>query len=182
MIQRFHKFGTYLMSVCKVTRLDSNYTSVYPQKEENAIFITTSVISTYNQQRNLCPDLDKSSFCNSSIPCPPYPGQLRNGISLGICDNTTSHCMIYGWCPTEKGTQVRKHSNFDRLKSFSQPTPLSSVLDFTLFIKVNVLFQQFGISKYVFIFDKISVSYRYQIQHQQHCIKPNTRIQSFLCK
>ncbi|OQV14284.1 P2X purinoceptor 4 [Hypsibius exemplaris] len=77
---------------------------VVPPLENGAFFVTTNAVVTPNQQHGTCPEspIIANGKCLNHTECPvDVPVISGNGIRTGICNNLTSTCDIFGWCPTE---------------------------------------------------------------------------------
>eukprot|EP01083_Nonionella_stella_P018116 50643_1 len=108
---------------------------VVPNIEEDAFFITTSMILTPNQSRGLWSgngDCPACSTANASQACPrgSYSSESQ-GIWTGNC-GTTGRCEVYGWGPPEQDTDK---------------TVVDNVGTFTAFVKVDASFSDFGVSR-----------------------------------
>lgn len=74
-----------------------------PEKEDSALFITTSFIRTQNQTRTTCYETNAKTKC----PC-DHLEATENGIAVGRTEcNSSDQCEIYGWCPLEQEDQLR---------------------------------------------------------------------------
>ncbi|CAE1323699.1 P2RX4 [Acanthosepion pharaonis] len=111
-----------------------------PPQENNAIFVTTNAILTYDQEQTKCPEaVSAKDFCNNDEDCAPMTTKAGgNGVRTGKCVNSSQSenkvCEIYSWCPLENDTLTG--------------TPLlTSAENFTLFVKNNILFPKFGVSR-----------------------------------
>lgn len=111
-----------------------------PPQENNAIFVTTNAILTYDQEQTKCPEaVSAKDFCQNDQDCAPMTTKVGgNGVRTGKCVNSSQSenkvCEIYSWCPLENDTLAG--------------TPLlTSAENFTLFIKNNILFPKFGVSR-----------------------------------
>ncbi|GFS12706.1 p2X purinoceptor [Elysia marginata] len=122
---------------------------VVPPQESNAFFVMTNVVPTPTQTQKTCPEdptVDDIQ-CDSDEYC-----ERRKGIAFlkgsgpltGKCVdsdfpkfNGTKVCEIYGWCPVE---------NDDMLQSLKEPV-LQDAGNFTVFIKNNIEFPKFGVSR-----------------------------------
>lgn len=103
---------------------------VYPATEQNAFFITTSHILTPNQTRSSCAGVG-SCTVDSDCEYNEYDTGSQ-GIHTGICDNSTQTCQVYGWCP---------------LESDSNLATLNNIGNFTVFVKIDIIFPNFGVSR-----------------------------------
>ncbi|RUS81419.1 hypothetical protein EGW08_010803 [Elysia chlorotica] len=122
---------------------------VVPPQESNAFFVMTNVVVTPSQTQTTCPEdptIDGIQ-CDSDAYCEGLKGKSSlkgNGPITGKCVdsdfpkyNGTKVCQIYGWCPVE---------NVDVLKSLKEPV-LQDAGNFTVFIKNNIEFPKFGVSR-----------------------------------
>jgi len=115
--------------------------------EENALFVTTNMWVTRNQTRGICPSYQHDNECSEEKPCQRLK-MVQNGRQTGFngsCrTNYTdpeqiwpvprgSYCDVYAWCPTEL---ERLNKNFSIL----------GVNEFTIFVRMNVAWQKFGIT------------------------------------
>lgn len=111
-----------------------------PPQENSASFVTTNAILTYDQAQTKCPEaISADDDCKTDKDCPPMTMKVGgNGVRTGKCVNSSQPavmvCEIYSWCPLED----------DRL--VSRPL-LTSAENFTLFLKNNILFPKFGVSR-----------------------------------
>jgi len=109
---------------------------VVPSVEEDAFFVTTSMIITPNQSRDKCPGNDDVDFCNSSIPCSAGQYNAKSqGILTGNC-SSNNRCEVIAWCPLEETTKHAQLSN-----------QVINVGALTAFVKVDIAFSEFGISQ-----------------------------------
>jgi P2X purinoceptor 4 len=134
-------------------RADSGYlwdTAEYqiPPIEENAFFLATRQIFTYNQQEGNCASaLDDKLFCNStsSEACPKdQPTPNRFGYFTGNCipspENASREvCEINAWCPEELVNSTEFILNTNDLD------------DFTIYLKTVVTFGLFNITLFVLL-------------------------------
>jgi len=96
------------------------------------LFVATSIVTTWNQTRSLCPGRDKKEACHSNADC--IAGTYtNNGIITPTCD-PSGYCVLNAWCPLEN----------DSPQSVST---LQNVDNWTVFVKVNGNFPNFHISK-----------------------------------
>ncbi|KAM4808956.1 P2X purinoceptor 6 [Rhinophrynus dorsalis] len=113
---------------------------VKPSQGENVLFLVTNFISTPGQVQSTCPEspLILDARCSENLDCSAGESVMGgNGIKTGKCvqlNNTFSTCEIFGWCPVENGSLVRK--------SF-----LNEAENFTLFIKNAIYFSKFNFSR-----------------------------------
>jgi P2X purinoceptor 4 len=102
---------------------------VYPPKEPDALFITTSFFETLFQKRSICEGNNKET---EICPCPKRIYEsTTNGISTGNCSSNHSWCLIWAWCPVENE---------------EIPTLLTGIQNFTIFIRVTIKFPKYGVS------------------------------------
>eukprot|EP00486_Rosalina_sp_Unknown_P005631 CAMPEP_0201573202 /NCGR_PEP_ID=MMETSP0190_2-20130828/16919_1 /ASSEMBLY_ACC=CAM_ASM_000263 /TAXON_ID=37353 /ORGANISM="Rosalina sp." /LENGTH=338 /DNA_ID=CAMNT_0047999875 /DNA_START=211 /DNA_END=1227 /DNA_ORIENTATION=+ len=127
---------------------------VVPSIEENAFFVTTSMILTPDQERDTCPGNKDVQHCNSTDnSCPSKKGlydPMSQGIYTGNCCSDTispfqctstlnstypydaaDRCEVMAWCPTE-------------IDSKSVAQHVENIGAFTVFVKVDVAFSAFG--------------------------------------
>jgi len=103
---------------------------VFPDTEQNALFVTTSVIYT-PQFKGKCNGNKKTGMCKSSADCTRILNWDSHGALTGKC--VDGMCEVMGWCPLESDRK-------DSLMSYY------GVENFTIFLKVNLRFQKFGVS------------------------------------
>ena len=73
--------------------------AVYPSKEADALFVTTSVIPTFGQKQEICEGNDiATESCAGG--CVTGKSTL-NGIMTGTCGSDGKFCLIHSWCPLE---------------------------------------------------------------------------------
>eukprot|EP01083_Nonionella_stella_P222540 794005_1 len=117
---------------------------VYPSLEEDAFFVTTSMIITPNQQRDYCPGNKDVPACNSTnyktVCLNGTYSAMSQGIYTGNCcysnqtnqcsNNYTSNdrCEVKAWCPNEHDS-----------KSVAQH--VVNIGAFTAFVKVDIAFR-----------------------------------------
>ncbi|XP_004365148.1 purinergic receptor P2X [Capsaspora owczarzaki ATCC 30864] len=107
---------------------------VIPANEHDALFILTNSIVTPEQKQTTCAeDPQYAQACTDDSECTKY-SSTRNGIMTGRCVNST--CEIYAWAPLE----------LDSLSPQSGSV-IEQAGNFTVFIKNNVRFAKFGISR-----------------------------------
>ncbi|ETO29870.1 P2X receptor subunit, partial [Reticulomyxa filosa] len=110
---------------------------IYPPAEQDALFVTTALLTTPNQTVRVCPgskDIVKLfGKCTTNSDCPSNVYTADSyGITTGVC-GSNKYCEIYGWCPLENS---------------SAPLGIvNNVGNFTVFVKVNVRFAAFGVSR-----------------------------------
>ncbi|XP_068127740.1 P2X purinoceptor 6 isoform X2 [Hyperolius riggenbachi] len=108
---------------------------VKPSQGENVLFLVTNFISTPGQVLGVCPESPSISDgrCGENLDCTLGEHVVNgNGVKTGRCiflNSTHSTCQIYGWCPVEKESLVRK-------------IPLKEAENFTIFIKITVSFRK----------------------------------------
>jgi len=103
---------------------------VVPSTEQNAFFLTTSNIITPNQTRGLCSGVQNCTFdndCEDNL----YDSDSQ-GIFTGVCDVSTHFCQLYGWCPLEID---------------SDPQVMNNIGNFTVFVKIDIEFPAFDVSR-----------------------------------
>ncbi|GAB1607947.1 P2X purinoceptor 4-like [Argonauta hians] len=111
---------------------------VVPPQENGAVFVMTNAIVTYNQSQTCPQDVSSGDFCTKDGDCPtgskiPNGDGYRTGRCVNSTQNATKVCEIYAWCPFEIDTV---------------PEPLlSSAVNFTLFIKNDIHFPLFNVSR-----------------------------------
>jgi len=108
---------------------------VQPSIEENAFFVVTSRAITPNQTRQLdcegngdvplC-SAENTTLCNQQLYSPE-----SQGIFTGNCASN-GRCEMYSWCPLEND---------------SNPDIVNGVGAFTAFVKVDINFQTFGVTR-----------------------------------
>jgi len=109
---------------------------VVPSVEEDAFFVTTSMILTPNQSRSICAGNDDVSFCNDTTPCSAGTYSPKSqGIYTGKC-SSNNRCEVRAWCPLEDTTEHAQTKN-----------QVVNMGAFTAFVKVDVAFSEFGISQ-----------------------------------
>ncbi|KAM8961472.1 P2X purinoceptor 6 [Pelodytes ibericus] len=113
---------------------------VKPSQGENVLFLVTNFIATPGQIQSFCPEspVVLDGRCGEDLDCTAgEPVVDGNGIKSGRCvrlNNIHSTCEIFGWCPVENGTLLRKPL-------------LNEAENFTLFIKNAVHFSKFNFSR-----------------------------------
>jgi len=70
---------------------------VFPSKEHDAIFITTSYLLTAHQTRGICSSLTEN--CSNCEYLEESSDQW--GLETGNCDMNSNRCLLYAWCPIE---------------------------------------------------------------------------------
>ncbi|UJR17753.1 hypothetical protein I4U23_004651 [Adineta vaga] len=112
-----------------------------PPLENNAFFIATRQIVTYDQTEGRCPSALKSKlFCKESDnTCRAgKPTPSTSGFFTGRCvesreNSSINVCEMSGWCPEEASA------------STDYQISLHDLSNFTIFIKTSVTFQRFNI-------------------------------------
>lgn len=108
---------------------------VQPAIEEDAFFVVTSRATTPNQTRQMdcegnadVPECtaENTTLCNEYL----YSWQSQ-GIFTGNC-SANNRCEMYSWCPLEND---------------SNPDIVNGVGDFTAFVKVDINFHAFDVSR-----------------------------------
>jgi len=99
---------------------------VHPHIEMDGLFMTTALVETW-QSRGLC---DGEDECASDDDCVEGDYDF-DGLKNGECSN--GYCQEYRWCPAENDTLTRD-------------TLLYGVENFTIFLKVMVVFKEFGVT------------------------------------
>ncbi|BFZ05471.1 hypothetical protein BsWGS_08509 [Bradybaena similaris] len=117
---------------------------VIPPQETDAFFVMTGFIKTALQNQSTCPESPyiKAALCDSDSQCEMFKGTILpkgNGPVTGRCVPSSIRgqpnvCEIFGWCPVED-------DNLDQVMA------LYDILNFTVFIKNNIEFPKFGVSK-----------------------------------
>ena len=103
---------------------------IYPAVESNALFITTSFVSTPLQTRGICNGNEDIDECTTDDDCEFNDYNWKSqGILTGKC-GSNGRCQVYGWCPLEND---------------SNPTVLNNVGAFTVFVKNDIRFPNFNI-------------------------------------
>jgi len=103
---------------------------VFPDTEQNALFVTTSDIYTY-QTRGVCDGEKKTGVCTTNANC--TMGEMNYdslGTLTGNCSN--GFCQVKGWCPLESDDKAAKMFYY-------------GVENFTIFLKVNLQFKKFDV-------------------------------------
>ncbi|XP_014779935.1 P2X purinoceptor 4 isoform X1 [Octopus bimaculoides] len=111
---------------------------VVPPQENGAVFVMTNAIITYNQTQRCPQDVASGDFCTTDADCPaetmiPSGDGFRTGRCVNSSQNGTKVCEIYAWCPFENDT-------------LGEPL-LKSAANFTIFVKNNVHFPKFKVSR-----------------------------------
>ncbi|XP_041423880.1 P2X purinoceptor 6-like isoform X2 [Xenopus laevis] len=113
---------------------------VKPSQGENVLFLVTNFIATTGQVQRTCAEnpVNSDARCSENLDCVAgEPVVNGNGIKTGKCvmfNHTQSTCEIYGWCPVENESLLRKPR-------------LNEAENFTLFIKNVVHFSKFNFSR-----------------------------------
>jgi len=110
--------------------------------EENAFFVVTSRVTTPNQTRGVCEGNEDVQECSEADATPCTTQHIdagtdamyswkSQGIFTGNCA-ANGRCEVYSWCPLEDD---------------STPDIVNGVGAFTTFVKVDINFQTFGVSR-----------------------------------
>ena len=103
---------------------------IYPPIEANALFITTSFVSTPLQTRGICNGNEDINDCDTDDDCNENDYNWKSqGILTGQC-GSNNKCQVYSWCPLED----------DSIR-----TVLNNVGSFTVFVKNDIRFPAFNI-------------------------------------
>ena len=100
-------------------------------------FVVTARSITPNQQRQFdCPGNEDVPFCTfeDTSNCTQYGTAYdpeSQGLFTGNC-STNGRCQVFGWCPLEDDTN---------------PELISGVGAFTAFVKIDINFEEFGVSR-----------------------------------
>jgi len=133
-----------------------------PPQDNGAFFLMTNVIVTENQTSGTCPSV--RGHCETDIDCLPIrrPYHMGNGVTTGICNQTTKTCMIKAWCPTEDDSPPID-GDYARLEHTA---------DFTVLIKNHVYFPYFDISRSNLI-ESVNKTYlttcQYNVDEHKYC-------------
>ncbi|KAF6017928.1 hypothetical protein EB796_023793 [Bugula neritina] len=133
-----------------------------PPQDNGAFFLMTNVIVTENQTSGTCPSV--KGHCETDIDCLPIrrPYHMGNGVTNGICNQTTKTCMIRAWCPTEDDSPPID-GDYARLEHTA---------DFTVLIKNHVYFPYFDISRSNLI-ESVNKTYlttcQYNVDEHKYC-------------
>jgi len=115
---------------------------VVPAMEQNALFVTTNFIKTANQTRSVCEGNDPTlepCYVNQTVNGHTTNNLVwncingtytYNGVMTGRCAG--AFCELEAWCPVENDNVP--------------PVNISHVKDWTIFVKVNGEFPEFGVS------------------------------------
>ncbi|KAF6017927.1 P2RX1 [Bugula neritina] len=134
-----------------------------PPQDNGAFFLTTNVIVTKSQTPGTCPSV--KGPCEIDSDCAPVetPYHLGNGVTTGICNQTTKTCMIRAWCPTEDDSPPID-GDYARLEHTA---------NFTVLIKNHVYFPYFDVGRsnnLIELVDKAYLSHcRYHPDNHPHC-------------
>ncbi|XP_036612238.1 P2X purinoceptor 6 [Trichosurus vulpecula] len=132
------------VSVSQVEALGSRLWDVAdytkPPQGENVFFLVTNFLATPEQVQGTCPEHPSVPLapCLADEDCPA--GEMlshSHGFKTGKCitfNSTYQTCEIWGWCPVESGSVVRKPQ-------------LLEAENFTLFIKSSISFPKFNFFK-----------------------------------
>ncbi|CAF1159056.1 unnamed protein product [Adineta ricciae] len=135
-----------------------------PPLENNAFFIATHQIVTYDQSDSRCPSAlksklfcaNKTSICKEGKPTPSTSGFFTGKCVASFENSSISVCEISGWCPEEMSA------------STDLQISLHDLSNFTIFIKTSVTFQRFNINLRN-IGDNTNFSCRYHPVADQRC-------------
>jgi len=106
------------------------FDAIYPPKEDNAFFLTTSYVATLRQKRDTCTTIDKTLFCDETTPCVPLASKGTGIIANDTCIN--NRCYAYAWCPIENDKVPLIH--------------LQGIQNFTVFPKASGFFPHFNLT------------------------------------
>ncbi|KAM9795100.1 P2X purinoceptor 3a [Neosynchiropus ocellatus] len=110
---------------------------VLPPQGAGVFCIMTRLIITENQFRGRCPESQSRYACVTDANCTKHLDSiLTNGKITGTClkyGNQPGQCEIEGWCPAEDDTVTL--------------TPMTDVLNFTIFIKNSIRFPLFDVTR-----------------------------------
>lgn len=121
--------GSAFQTINGSTRVWDEHDIVYPDLEQNAIFITTNAIVYPGQRQGIWP---ASQYpCHGNSECPTSLSTSL-GILTGTCDQVTEACLMHGWGPIPPVTAP------------SADTVLDGVQDFAVYIPCAVYFPAFG--------------------------------------
>jgi len=102
---------------------------VIPPIENNALFVATRALNTFQTENGECPDPEAN--CTQNSDC-KNGSQTNNGFVIPICDPVLHKCHVAGWCPVENE---------------SLPfTEFSSIETWTIFMRSSVTYSAFNIS------------------------------------
>jgi len=107
---------------------------VIPATEVGALFLTTAITSTPNQAQSVCDGNDDAAVCTSgdSTNCTAeYFSSKSLGLYTGDC-GSNGRCELFTWCPLED----------DSIYEIVQ-----NVGNFTIFVEVDVSFDQFNVQR-----------------------------------
>eukprot|EP01083_Nonionella_stella_P013141 37028_1 len=107
---------------------------VVPSNELDAFFLTTALITTRNQTQTTCDGDAKTPLCTSADASNCTEDDFSwssQGIYTGNC-GSNNRCELFTWCPLEDGSVVDIVDN---------------VGNFTVFVKVQVSFNRFGVRR-----------------------------------
>ncbi|CAF1301872.1 unnamed protein product [Rotaria sordida] len=112
-----------------------------PPLENNAFFIATRQIVTYDQTEGRCPSALKSKLycretsnrCRAGKATPSTFGFLTGNCVPSRENTSINVCEINGWCPEELSASEDYQIGIDDLNNF------------TIFLKTSVTFQRFNI-------------------------------------
>mmetsp|Transcript_68683 Transcript_68683/g.109095 ORF Transcript_68683/g.109095 Transcript_68683/m.109095 type:complete len:387 (-) Transcript_68683:154-1314(-) len=107
---------------------------VVPANELDAFFITTAITTTRNQTQSLCngdQDVPECTVQDPSNCTEEYFSASSQGIFTGDC-GSNGRCQLFTWCPVEDD------SVYDIV---------DNVGNFTVFVKIDVSFDKFGVQR-----------------------------------
>ena len=111
---------------------------VLPPLMENAIFITTSMVSNHEFSDTTCPDLKKECERDDDCDKNTFVKYSNDGMYTGKCieapSTATKYCEIRGWCAVN-GTYPRDPDVHD--------ITVEGVEDWSLFVRLNAEFPMF---------------------------------------
>ncbi|XP_067944470.1 P2X purinoceptor 4-like [Watersipora subatra] len=144
-------------------------------QQTNSFFVMTNFIVTDNQVHSQCSSKhDAIMRCLTDDDCSPAgePYHKVNGMSVGKCNQTTGHCIVEAWCPSEDET----------LPNNGTTSVLNYIQNFTVLIKNHVYFPYFDKGRSNLIesvtYDMLSKGCRYDPDKDSYC--PIFRIQTIV--
>jgi len=109
---------------------------VQPSLEQESLFVVTSRVITRNQTRSMhCEgngDIPECTTDNTTLCEQSLFDAFSHGLYTGNCA-ANGRCEMYSWCPLEND---------------SNPDIINGVGDFTVFVKVDVSFDKFGVLRH----------------------------------